>query len=259
MKTMLQLGLTVVASMLVAIAGLYVVQTLVPLAVLRANNEVAGNYLQTLGTIYAVLLAFVVFVVWTQYNEAAKFVEREADELADVIRYAGTCPAAIRTRILDSARAFVREQIEVEWLSMARGKCSPRADQLLDAFWRALAEQELGTTREEILFAEAVSRFNELCDARTDLLQSSRTRLPPIMWILLLTGALSTVASMYLFGLGDFASLALMTASLAGCVSFVLFLIHDLDNPFTGDWRVTPEPIRLVLELLDREVNAAGA
>jgi hypothetical protein len=63
---------------------------------------------------------------------------------------------------------------------------------------------------------------------------------------------------MYLFGLGDFPSLALMTASLAGCVSFVLFLIHDLDNPFTGDWRVTPEPLVLVLERLELAARMAA-
>ncbi len=253
---MSQLILTVVASMLVAVAGLYVVQGIVPSPVLHANNEVAGNYLQTLGTIYAVLLAFVVFVVWTQYNEASKFVEHEADELADVLRYAGTCPEPARSQMLQAARDFAREQIENEWTTMARGAASPRAGQLSDAFWQALASQEPRTARDQALFAEAVARFNEMCDARTDLLQSSRTRLPPIMWILLVTGAISTVGSMYLFGLDNFCSLAVMTASMAGGVSFVLFLIHDLDNPFTGDWQVTPEPIRLVLEQLEREIAA---
>jgi hypothetical protein len=253
---MLQLFLTVVASMLVAVVGLFVVQSIVPSAVLHANNEVAGNYLQTLGTIYAVLLAFVVFVVWTQYTEASKFVEQEADELADVLRYAGTCPEPARSKMLEAARAFAREQIENEWTAMARGAASPRAGQLLDVFWHALSDQEPQTARDQALYAEAVARFNDMCDARTDLLQNSRTRMPPIMWLLLLTGAFSTVASMYLFGLDNFCCLALMTASLAGCVSFVLFLIYDLDNPFTGDWRVTPEPIRLALDQLERELAA---
>lgn len=42
----------------------------VPGDALAASNEVAGNYLQTLGTIYAVLLAFTVVVVWQQFNDA---------------------------------------------------------------------------------------------------------------------------------------------------------------------------------------------
>ena len=43
----------------------------------------AGNYLQTVGTIYAVLLAFVVFVVWQQHNDTRSAVESEANELSD--------------------------------------------------------------------------------------------------------------------------------------------------------------------------------
>ncbi len=258
MRTILQLVATVLASMLVAVVGLCVVRSIVPAAVLRANNEVAGNYLQTLGTIYAVLLAFVVFVVWSQYNETTKTVEREADELADVLRFVRMCPEPGRSRLLEAARDFCREQIDREWPSMARGAASPRAGQLLDAFWQALAGTEPKDVREQTLFAEAITRFNEMCDARTDLIESSRTRLPPTMWMLVLTGGSSTVTSMYLFGLERFWPLAVMTASLAGGVSFVLYVIYDLDNPFTGDWQARSDPIRLVLDQIEREIATAA-
>ena len=77
---------SLLASMLAALIGLYLVRYLAPASWLKANNEVAGNYLQTLGTIYAVLLAFVVFVVWQQHNETRSAVESEANELSDFYR-----------------------------------------------------------------------------------------------------------------------------------------------------------------------------
>lgn len=258
MRTTLQLVATVFVSMTMAVVGLWVVQSIVPAEVLRANNEVAGNYLQSLGTIYAVLLAFVVFVVWSQYNETSHTVEREADELADVLRFVRLCREPARSRMLETARDFAREQIDIEWPSLARGAASVRAGQLLDAFWQALAGAELSNARDEVLYpealyAEAISRFNEACDARTDLIQSSHARLPVTMWMLVVSGGCSTVASMYLFGLERFWPLAVMTASLAGCVSFVLYVIYDLDNPFAGDWQVSSEPIRLLLEQIERD------
>ena len=51
---MLQLIAFVGGSMLLAVAGLWLEQRIVPIEILRANNDVGGNYLQTLGTIYAV-------------------------------------------------------------------------------------------------------------------------------------------------------------------------------------------------------------
>jgi hypothetical protein len=61
---------------------------------------------------------------------------------------------------------------------------------------------------------------------------------------------------MYLFGLESFWALALMTASMAGAVSFVLFLIYDLDHAFSGDWLVTPAPMRRALAQIEKPTRA---
>ena len=70
-----------------------------------------------------------------------------------------------------------------------------------------------------------------------------------LLWLLLLSGAGGTVGSMYLFGVERFWPHAAMTASLAAAVAFLLFLIRDLDNPFHGDWRVAPAPLRAAVGL----------
>src|SRR5262245_61240912 len=69
-----------------SLVGLTLTRLLVPRELLARTADPAGDYLQTLGTIYAVLQAFVVFVVWTQFNEARSFVEREANEIMDLFR-----------------------------------------------------------------------------------------------------------------------------------------------------------------------------
>src|SRR5260370_42658199 len=91
-KTVRALLQPVLLSIAIAEAGLLAVRTCVPPAALKDSNDVVGNYLQTLGTIYAVLLAFVVFVVWSQFNEARSYVEREANELLDLFRTAKGLP-----------------------------------------------------------------------------------------------------------------------------------------------------------------------
>src|SRR5581483_12013613 len=96
MRTLLLAVGAMAASAVVAVAGLVAVRWAVPLEVLRANNDVAGNYLQSLGTLYAVLLAFVVFVVWSQFDEARGSVEREANEIADLWRIARALPPHVR-------------------------------------------------------------------------------------------------------------------------------------------------------------------
>ena len=109
MRSISALCLTVVTSMAAAVAGLVAVRAAVPPDYLQPSNDVGGGYLQTVGTIYAVLLAFVVFVVWTQSNDARRLVERQADELADVLRITAALGGPVAGRVAAAARAYARE------------------------------------------------------------------------------------------------------------------------------------------------------
>lgn len=248
MRAVLPIFGTVAAAIASSLAGLWLVRVVAPAEWLRANNEVAGNYLQTLGTVYAVLLAFVVFVVWQQHNATRDAVESEANEISDLDRVLQGFPEPSRGRARDQMRRYVQAVVTEEWKAMARGAVSRSAERALEEIWLALQEVEPSSAREELLFAEALARFNDLSDARTHRVLGSRLRLPGSMWALLIAGGLLTVASMWLFGLASFAAQALMTAALAGSVAFVLYLVADLDNPFWGDWVVSSEPISQALE-----------
>ena len=247
LRSLLLVLLLLAGAAVVSTCAVYLVRRLVPLAVLAANHEVAGNYLQVLGTLYAVLLAFVVYVVWTQYNDATAAVEREANEIADLYRTVGGLAAEARDRVQAELRAYVRVVVDEEWPAMAHGESSARAADSLEQVWRKLTALEPRAVREEALFAEALARFNDLSDTRMHRLVASRLRLPPTLWLLLLTGALLTAGSMLLFGPASFAAHSLMTAAITGLISFVLYVVADLDNPFWGDWRVSAEPIERAL------------
>lgn len=239
------LTLSLIASMTAALIGLWLVRSLAPASWLRANNEVAGNYLQTLGTIYAVLLAFVVFVVWQQHNETRSAVESEANELLDFCRIIQALPG---TRpVLDSIRKYGKIVVDEEWLAMARGRWSSEAGRALEEIWQALQAVEPRTRREETLYAQALAGFADLSDARSHRLYCSLLRLPPSLWVLLLTNGGLVVGSMWIFGLESFSAHALMTVTLAGSIAFILFLVADLDNPFWGSWRIRPEVFQRAL------------
>jgi hypothetical protein len=247
----LGLVLGLLASLAVVLAGLFMVRWLAPASWLHANNEVAGNYLQTLGTIYAVLLAFVVFVVWQQHNDTRGAVAAEANELSDLDRLMQAFPEAVRARVSACTCAYRQAVVEEEWTALAQGRTSHRAEQTLEGIWRALEVIEPRARREEVLYAEALARFNDLSDARTHRLHCSRLRLPSGLWVLLLTNGGLVIGSMWLFGLESFWAHALMTLALAGSIAFILYLIADLDNPFWGSWQVSAEPF---LRALDRKM-----
>src|SRR5688572_6562211 len=93
-------------SMLVSIALLAVSRQVLPQETLFASNDTVGTYLQTVGTIYAVLLAFVVFVVWTQFTETRQDLEQEANELFDIVRMSTGFAEPIAGRIRDIVQRY---------------------------------------------------------------------------------------------------------------------------------------------------------
>ena len=245
----------VAGAVVLALACLAVVRGLVPWTLLRQSNEAAGNYLQTLGTIYAVLLAFVVFVVWQQFNEARGYVEREANELLDLTRTVGGLPDQLRLPFHAVASAYAELVLRQEWDAMARSDDARLEDgnSSLDKMWALLVTYEPAAECHKSLYDEALARFNDLSDARVNRLNASRTRIPFALRLLLYTGAVMTIGSLYLFAVESFFIHALMTAALSGAISHVLYVINDLDDCFDGDWQVPRSPFeRLARHLADK-------
>ena len=64
---------------------------------------------------------------------------------------------------------------------------------------------------------------------------------------MLIIGALLTVGFTYLFGLDSAVLHGLMISSLAIVISAMLFMIVQVDHPFSGQVHVTPDPFEAVL------------
>jgi hypothetical protein len=233
---------------------LFAVRRLVPIETLRESNGVVGDYLQTVGTIYAVLLAFVVYVVWQQFNSIQTYVEQEANETQDLFRTAKGFPEPARTELRRQLKRYVDGVIDEEWKDMVGravvgfDRVWALFDELSDSLQRCAPEGD----KDRPLFVEMLVRLNDLSDARTSRLSAARFRVPMALKALLYTGAVVIVGSMYLFAVESLAVHALLTGALAGAVSHVLFVIADLDDAFRGDWKVSRAPFENVHAFMER-------
>jgi hypothetical protein len=247
-----------------SVVGLLAFRQVVPISELVATSNDVGNYLQTVGGIYAVLLAFVVYVVWGQFNEARGFCDREAAALVDLHRTASGLPATTRDDIQKTLRGYVDAVLSEEWTAMADGdeNTIDRVGERLDHVWLAIHECEPCSECQHTIYSEVLSRFNDLMDLRTSRLSSARARMPLAMKILLYTGAVIVIGSMYFLGFEKLWIHALVTAALAGAIAHILFLIVDLDDAFAGDHQVTRTPFvraRKNFERATHQVEAVAA
>ncbi|MGH3108735.1 MAG: DUF4239 domain-containing protein, partial [Rubrobacter sp.] len=113
--------LVIGAICLVALAGLELVQRLVPADSRRQHNDVAGFIYAALGVIYAVLIALVVIAVWEKYQAADDTVEQEANAVAEIFWLGHRLPEPEGTHIQQLCRSYAEEVVHKEWPLMEQG------------------------------------------------------------------------------------------------------------------------------------------
>jgi len=251
--------LVVGGACLLALAGLEVVQRLVPAASRRPHNDVAGFIYAALGVIYAVLLALVVIAVWEEYRAASETVEQEANALAEIAWLAYRLPEPEGSHIQELARSYAEEVIHQEWPLMEQGRAplmtqtqgTPAGWTLIDDIRANLQGFQPRSPADEQLYAEGLDQVQRLADARRMRLVAAEEGIPGVLWAVLIFGGVAAIGFTYLFGLENTWAHRLMVVTLAAVIGLVLFTIGAMEHPFSGGARIGTGAFELILERLE--------
>ena len=110
-----------------AVAGHVIVQRRVRSGHLAEHNDIVGPIITVVGTLYAVLLAFVVISVWEAFHHAGTVAQLEVDSLDDLYHAVAVWAPADRKTIRDDILAYARLMVLQEWPEMQHGGGSDRA------------------------------------------------------------------------------------------------------------------------------------
>jgi hypothetical protein len=244
--------LVVIGVCLAAVAGLELVQRLVPSEKRQQHNDVAGFLYAVVGVVYAVLLALLVIAVWEQYQRAREAVESEANAVADIAWIAHQLPETERYQLQELARSYAQEVVDEEWPLMEQGiegeRGTPEGWDLIDDMRTTLQEVEPRTVAEQELYAEGLDQIQRLGDDRRMRLVAAEEGLPGALWAVLVFGGVVAVGFTYLFGLQNTWAHRVMVMSLTAVIALVLFTIGVMEYPFSGGARLEPSAFELILE-----------
>ncbi|MFA5275339.1 MAG: DUF4239 domain-containing protein [Candidatus Omnitrophota bacterium] len=230
-----------------ATAGLLIVRRFVPHNRLKIHHDVADPILGALGTIYAVVLAFVMVTVWIAFDKSSSNVRLEANYMSDIYRDAEAFAPDFRQKLGGLLRQYRKEVVDKEWPSMQKGEMNWEVEMTMRKIWDLYTTYQPKTTTEVAFFEESVSKLNLFRELRRQRLMDSRTGMPPLLWFVLLAGAFATISFTFLFGMESLKAQIAMVVLLSVMISLILFTIMSLDFPFTGSISVSSEPFKMVL------------
>src|SRR5207248_1844363 len=108
-----------------AIAFLYLLRYVWPIEQRRQHNDLIGWQVTVIGTTYAVIIGFMLYAVWTNFELADGNAEAEANSLVNLVRAAQALPAVQRLEVRNLASEYVNIMLDQEWPAMSRMSVSP--------------------------------------------------------------------------------------------------------------------------------------
>ena len=242
--------LVVLLSALCALAGLVLARHLLPLPrrkeLLDASTRVNAIF-AAIRSVFTILLAFSVVIVWQQYNSADATVQREANYLGDIYWNANQLPSSQRQQMQELARSYAQVVINEEWAMMEQGEHSTRVDKIMRELRETNNEFEPRTSTEEMLQREELTRINDLANERGLRLHANREGIPLMLWIVLISGGVVMVAFTYLLEMRAFWIHALSVVTLTAILALVSYTIYTIDSPFGQGVRLGPEALEFQL------------
>jgi hypothetical protein len=234
-----QFALILAAIMLcLACGGHVLMRRVVTRDLLARHNDVAGFVASLVGVIYAVMLSFVVIVVWQEYDASTQVAQKEASAVADIYHLSYGLPARDADALRHQLARYINDMIDKEWPAMQEGSVSLATERDGHAVLRTIMTFKPDGAAQDQIRSAALGDVQTLFDARRERRSENETSLPRILWFTLIFGAIVTVGFTYFFGMESARLQITMTAGLTLVVAMMFVLIIELDFPFRGDTRV---------------------
>jgi len=208
----------------------------------------ASAIFSVLGALLSLLLAFVVVTVWQNFEEQKRRTVREAVELANLYRDAGSLDESsmkhIRTLVTIYTQAIINDSFG---LNNGEGQESKKSAIAFNKLYDAVMHQDPRDSREEIVVSGMMRTIHEVAAFRRLRVLSGTSGLPRPFWTVLIVGAFAVLMFSSVFRIGAIRTQFLLTGLLAGFFALILSLVILLMYPYRSSIGISVRPFERLL------------
>ena len=202
------------------------------------HNDLIGWHVSVLGSTYAVIIGFMLFAVWSNFETADANADAEANCLVNVVRSSRGLAPRQREQIRSLAAEYVNIMLTEEWPAMSLGRVNASSHPIVQQLWAAITSTETHGGLEQTSLDHTFSELARMTEYRRLRQLQVVSYLPNILWLVLVVGATVTIVSACLFGTPDLKLHLIQVMMLALMISSVLVAIGDINRPFQGSVHV---------------------
>jgi hypothetical protein len=241
--------------MALSVAGLLLVRKFVDVQHFAAHHQVGGNLLSIMGTLYAVVLGFVVVNASSDAQAIRVDIATEANSVLNIERYASVFPKANAEEVRTACIEYCKAVVDDEWPAMPQGRISTRAWQCMLNIWFSIKKCEPHTNQEQAFYSLILDNYTQMADDRRMRLFSARIRMSPLLWMVIIAGGVITIVFTYFFAVESLKFQILMTLFVALTLSLNIFLVASTSVPLQNGARISPIAFQAAEKIMELNIG----
>ena len=253
MTIVLAAVLVVLGAAALSVVGFLLISRYVPQRFLVANADGASTVYATIGMVYAILIAIAAIAVWEPRSAAGDGTEQEAEALVEAHWAASTLGPSDRSAIQGLIVSYLKEASEGEWRYLREHRTgTAEGDEMFTRLRERISTVQPSGDQEIAAQQQLLGYASQAATARMSRLSTAGEGIPPLLWWTLVLGGLVSVLFLYLFGLERTVPNGVMLAALGGMLALLLFVIYQVEYPFSRGFAVEPDSLRGAITQLTR-------
>lgn len=248
MNTLWDAGILIVVFVTIAVAGQLIVNRVVKQEVLELHHSAGEAMMGVVGTLFSVLLGFMVASAMDRYNDARMHDEQEASNVASIFRVARGMSDIDRPRIRQLCREYVDDVITTEWPNMEKHIKINHGWETYQKLWEATVAAVPENDRQSNLQQGMIASMQSLGEHRRARILLAQTGMQPALWWVVGFGAVTTMALSYIFASQFPRVQAFMTTLVATAMALNIWLLSAYSNPYSGEMKIAPTMFLLLKE-----------
>ena len=245
-----------------AIAAQRLVRRRAPAGGFFTDADRAAGVFGVLGTSFAVLLAFVIFLAFESYDTAKEKAGVEAVAVTELSDTAALFPPRQARALRGELVCYARSVIGDEWHTMRDGRRSPLVEGWLAALDRTLRRAPIAGEKQAAAYGAWLDEMAQRREGRRGRLAEAAPFVPAPLWLVLILGACLVVGYMCLYA--DPAEPRFVQAAMIGAITALvvsgLLMVRFLDHPYQGHTgSIEPVEMTRTLALMESSQRTADS
>jgi hypothetical protein len=212
------------------------------------HNDITSYHIAGVGVLYGLMLGLIAVGTWQNFSDVDAKVSKEANSLGALYRDLDGYPVGLREVSEKLLRQYSEVVIRDEWPAHQQGRILDKGDAILEDLENTIMAFEPQTETQKIVHTVVIKSLNDTIENRGYRVQAVSTALPSVIWAVVLVGAVVNIGLTYLFWVENLWLHSVLVMAFSSSLGMLIFLTVAMDNPFRGEFSVSSDGYKYVLE-----------